>query len=154
MKSLRREMDSRSQKGRGGWYKMFWTMISVNLLKIRNKWHKLWDGNFSREIRNGLCIISRDVLGNTYLLKVSCPLYNLYYIFLYQWTVLSNTTSLILCLLLRVLTSLSFTVLWCFLDKVQGFQGLLVVFLCLSTRKRYWNLFESEGPHWRFKFFL
>ena len=64
----------------------FCKFIGCNLsaATFRNKRHKLWDVNSSREILNGIFIISRDVIGNTYLLKVSCPIYNLNYSFLHQ----------------------------------------------------------------------
>ena len=64
----------------------FWKYIGciLSAVKFGKKGHTLRGVNLIINIRNGPCLISRDVCGKAYLLKLSCPLYRLYYSFLYH----------------------------------------------------------------------
>ena len=82
------------------------------------------------------------------------PLYIFYYSFLCLWTILSHNNSLTNCMLMCVLTFISFMVLRCFLKRVQIVQSFLARFLYVSMRKINRYLLESEGDHWPLWIFL
>ena len=125
---------------------MYWVHSIVSYL-----WEegiKIWEGNTIIYSHNLACRISRDYRGNIDLLKVSCLIYCLHYIFICHWNMLSNTVSLFSCMLLWALTSLYFVGLRFFLDNFQVVQGILAMLLYLSTSKSCQYLLDGEGPHW------
>ena len=98
-----------------------WKCIGCIILAViyRNKGYRIWESNTRKYLGKEKYKIERYLLGKTDLLKLCCSINNFNCIFLYHWTILSYTNSLTYWILLCVHTSISFTGLWCLLDKVQ-----------------------------------
>ena len=79
--------------------------------------------------------IDRDIYGDVYLLKVIFSFYFYHYIWLFQWNILFYTNSLMYWVLIRVITSLSFTSLWCFIEKVKDIKVFFTFPLPLHKKK-------------------
>ena len=79
--------------------------------------------------------IDRNIYGDVYLLKVIFSFYFYHYIWLFQWNILFYTNSLMYWVLIRVITSLSFTGLWCFLENVKEIKVFFTFLLPLYKKK-------------------
>ena len=115
------------------WKFICWILPAVTYCK---KVYRLCVSTTRKDLGKAAGKIDRDVCGKTYLLKISCSLYHFHYSFLCHGTILYYTTSFIILMFLWLLTSLLFTDLWCFCDKIQGFQVLLYMSLYVPIRKK------------------
>ena len=101
----------------------FWKFIGWILPAVTygKKVYRLCVSSTRKDLGKAASQIDRDVCGKAYLLKRSFSLYNFHYSYPYHGTILYYTTSFIILMLFWLLTSLLFTYLWCFRDKIQLF---------------------------------